>query len=382
MQPNEQAKEHANTLARAMIPRHLNRRDFIRAADPITIRELPNPVFTPGPWSFEASALRAPRPMPNPRATGSKVPRVRPRGPRGRARNDPREARLRTPAPVYLGHSSATRAVQVQIQRALGARGPVLVSGAPGTGKRTVAEILHHFSAVEGPLEQVRIVKGRFGPVGEFAYLGPVEELSLAQQARLLEHLEPVDGGRIVLGTRLALDGDEARERLHRRLLRACSIRIELPTLRRRIDDLEALSLRILCELPSRRPIGGIDDDALDCLRAHPWRGNVTELEQVLRAAVEVGTTPQIELRDLPPELRLRAVESLDQGLPDIEFSLAHAERSAIERAMRYARSNKRKAARLLRISKTTLYRKLRQYHVPNDWDELDGLEGEDGGDT
>lgn len=319
--------------------------------------------------------------------------------------DDPREARLRKLAPVYLGHSAATRAVQSQIHRALEPRGPVLVSGAPGTGKRTVAEILHHFSDAEGPLEQVTIVRARGGRIGdlssrpgrrgvradlssrpgaradlssrpggraELAYLCPLEELTLGQQGKLLE---VIGLRRVVLGTRLELDGAEARARLHPRLLAACSIRIELPTLRRRIDDLEALTLWIIGETPSRRPVGGIDDDALACLRAHPWRGNVTELEGVLRAAIEVGSGEQIELRDLPSGLRLRAVESLELGLPDIEFSLAHAERSAIERAMRYARANKRKAARLLKISKTTLYRKLRQY---DGLDDLDGLDDDD----
>jgi len=287
-------------------------------------------------------------------------PRLFRRGRLERAREDPREARLRTPAPVYLGHCPATRRIQAEIRAALDSREHVLVSGAPGTGKRTVAEILHHFSDAQGPLEQLG---GRLGPLREFAYVSPLESMTLRQQSMLLE---VVGSARLVLGTRLELDSPIARRRLHPRLLRACPIRIELPTLRRRIDDLEALALRILCESPSRRPLGGIDDDALACLRAYPWTGNVTELEEVLRAAIEAGTGEQIELGDLPSDLRLQVVESLDLE-PPLEFSLAHAERSAIERAMRYARANKRKAARLLQISKTTLYRKLRQYHVIDD---------------
>jgi DNA-binding NtrC family response regulator len=260
--------------------------------------------------------------------------------------------------PVFLGHSPATRRVQAAIHRALRSSDPVLVSGAPGTGKRTVAELLHHFGDAEA----------------ELAYVCPVEELTREQQLALLDGARVGRSmgrlmGRLIIGTRLQLDSDATWQRLEPLLL-ACPIQIELPTLRQRIEDLEALALRILCESPTRRPIGGIDDYALDCLRAHAWPGNVTELEAVLHRAIEVGTAEQIELRDLPAELRLHAVQSTDLEAPDLEFSLAHAERSAIERAVRFARGNKRKAARLLRISKTTLYRKLRHYDAIDD--ELD----------
>lgn len=267
----------------------------------------------------------------------------------------PQQVRLRRPAPVYLGHSSATRRVQAQIHRALDVNAPVLVSGASGTGKRTVAEILHHFSDAEAAL-------------GELAYVCPVERLSHEQQLAL------IDGpaaGRLILGTRLPLDSDAAWRRIEPLLL-GCAIQIELPSLRQRIEDLEALALRIVCESPSPRPIGGIDDYALECLRAHDWPGNVTELEEVLHHAIEVGTGEQIELRDLPAALRLHAVQATDLDAPDLDFSLAHVERSAIERAVRFARGNKRKAARLLRISKTTLYRKLRHYDAVDDHERDD----------
>jgi DNA-binding NtrC family response regulator len=307
--------------------------------------------------------------MPNDRLSEPQHPRIR---------TDFQEARLRLPAPVYLGHSSATRQVQGQIHRALSSRSPVLVSGAPGTGKRTIAEILHHFGGSEGPLEQVAIEDGRVvGRLGQFAYVCPVERLSLEQQVQLVEAAELAElagSGRLVLGTRLRLEGDASHRRLDPRLLLACPIRIELPTLRDRIEDLELLALRILWSSPSHRPIGGIDDYALDCLRAHAWPGNVSELEEVMRAAIEIGSGEQIELRDLPPGLRLRAVELPDFGAPDFDFSLAHAERSAIERAVRYARGNKRKAARLLRISKTTVYRKLQWYDAVDD-QAVDGEE-------
>lgn len=273
-------------------------------------------------------------------------------------------ARLRQPAPVYLGHCPATRQVQSLITKAVRSGESVLVIGEPGTGKRTIAEILHHFSGGDLPLTQPTIADGRLGSIGDFSYVCPIEALTRAQQVELVDAMGL---RRFVLGTRLDPDDDDARERLHPSLVHACPIHVRLPTLRDRIEDLEALALRIICESPSRRPIGGINDYALDCLRAHPWPGNVTELEDVMLRAIELGQGEQIELRDLPVHLRIRAVEGLDLDSPDLVFSLAHAERTAIERAMRYARGNKRKAARLLQIGKTTLYRKLRCYDADDD---------------
>ena len=263
------------------------------------------------------------------------------------------------------------------IQQALRGPGSVLVSGQRGTGKRTIAEILQHFG---GALDQTDPSNGRssLGPsieelrraelqdpfTREFTYFHPVEALTYAQQSALAER---VGTRRVVFGTRLDPHGREGRERIHPELLARCSLHIPLPTLAERIEDIEALALQILCEVPVRRPVGGISDHALDTLRIHDWPSNVTELERVIRHAVETGCSEQIEQADLPLILRLRSAEASNVDTPDFEFSLAHAERTAIERAMRFARGNKRKAARLLRIGKTTLYRKLHGYDAEFD---------------
>src|SRR5690606_11241372 len=190
-----------------------------RGRSPATLdasRELTNQFFRRAPWSFEATALRADRTqMSNLHAYEPEDPRLFRRGRLERAREDPREARLRTPAPVYLGHCPATRRIQAAIRAALDSREHVLVSGAPGTGKRTVAEILHHFSDAQGPLEQLG---GRLGPFREFAYVSPLESMTLRQQSMLLE---VVGSARLVLGTRLELARPIARRRPHPRLPRA-----------------------------------------------------------------------------------------------------------------------------------------------------------------
>lgn len=276
------------------------------------------------------------------------------------------EQRLRRPAPVFVGHSAATRRVQSQIHRAVRSNQPVLIVGAVGTGKSIVAEILHHFGG--GEVEEVETAEvdedGRLVRVGDFGYLCALEDLSLEQQLRI----PALTGlGRLVIGTRLDPDSSEGQARLHPQIVRWCGVRVDLPTLGERIEDLEALVIKQIYETPARRPVGGITDAALDCLRSYAWPGNVSELENVIREAIAVGATEQIELRDLPARLRLRDAAGSaggPAGSPEEQLTLEFAERTAIKRALEYARGNKRKAARLLRIGKTTLYRKLKTYEL------------------
>jgi DNA-binding NtrC family response regulator len=269
----------------------------------------------------------------------------------------PRPKTSPSPNPVFLGHSSVSLQVQRAIVAALDERGPVLVSGPSGTGKRTVAEILHDFSGRDAPLQDV-VIHGpnRIGPIAPFAYLCPLEQVSLDVQARLHEL---AGQSRLIIGTRIDPDGAEGRARLHPAVRRWCQTRIVLPTLAERIEDVELLAMSLLERLPSRRPIGGISEEAIDALRNYDWPGNVTELEQVLGYALGRATGPHLEDIDLPPRLCVRVPSDVSEGSPEQSFSLIVAERRAIARAMYHARGNKRRAARLLQISKSTLYRKL-----------------------
>lgn len=266
-------------------------------------------------------------------------------------------ARLRSPAPMFVGHGSATLAVHEAVAKASAGRRAVLVSGAPGTGKRTIAELLHHFAGADIPmLESVRIdARGRLEHIGEFAYLSPVEQLSLDQQA----HLPNLIGlGRLVIGTRLRLDSEEAAVRLSPKLRRWCGSPIQLPSLAERADDLEALAMYFFGRTPSPRPFCGISTDAIHCMRAYPWPGNGSELEAVIAEALACARGPMLEVDDLPQVLRTHAGLACSSN---DEFSLELAMRRAIDKAIRHARGNKRRAARLLGIGKSTLYRKLEE---------------------
>jgi DNA-binding NtrC family response regulator len=275
------------------------------------------------------------------------------------------EVRLRCAPPIYLGYSPAARRVQGLIARATRSQLPVLLVGAPGTGKETIARILHHFGGGEAP--NLEIVDARdhqagLGSLGAFTYLARLEDLTTEEQLRLpmLTGL-----GRIVIGTELRPESAAAALRLHPDTVRwASAVRIDLPSLAERIEDLEMIAMSLIARLPSPRPICGISDDALDCLRSHRWPGNLDELAEVIQHAMGEGTSEQIELCDLPARIRMRDAHRQRIESPERQLCLEEVERQAIRRALQYARGNKRKAARLLRIGKTTLYRKLEQYGI------------------
>jgi two-component system NtrC family response regulator len=274
------------------------------------------------------------------------------------------QARLETVPPCFSGHCPAVRRVQAMIHRAARTSLPVLLVGASGTGKETIARILHHFGGGEVP--NIEVVNARAQPrlvsLGAFTYLAHLEDLSFDEQVRLPSLL---DLGRIVIGTRIFPESDLGRQRLHPQILRwASGVRIDLPTLVERVEDLELLAMDIIARTPTRRPVGGIAEHALECLRTYRWPGNIDELEAVIRQAIANGATEQIELRDLPAKLRVRDVRHARGESPERQLCLEQAEKNAIVRALQYARGNKRKAARLLHIGKTTLYRKLKQYDL------------------
>jgi DNA-binding NtrC family response regulator len=276
------------------------------------------------------------------------------------------EARLRTPPPTFLGHSPAARRVQALVHRAVRTNLPVLLVGPTGTGRETIARVLHHFGGGEAPALEVVRPRGqneRLVSFGPFTYLADLEDLPLEEQARL----PALTGlGRVVIATRLRPESDEGRARLHPQIVRwASGVRIDVPSLAERIEDLDVIAMDVLRRLPTRRPIGGIADNALDCLRTYAWPGNIDEVSEVLVEAIEAGSSEQVELRDLPAKLRVRDLHQANRSeSPERQLCLEEAEKQAIRRALNYARGNKRKAARLLHIGKTTLYRKLKQYDL------------------
>jgi NtrC-family two-component system response regulator AlgB len=271
----------------------------------------------------------------------------------------------------------------------------VLVEGESGTGKELFAQFIHQRSARAQKLfvkvncaalpeqllesELFGHVRGAFtGAVKdrqgrfEFAdggtiFLDEVADLSLGIQAKLLRVLQSREferlgesqprrvDVRVIAATNRnleeALKEGAFREDLFYRLN---AVRIKLPPLRERAEDLPLLIQHFLKKFGKDAPIQ-LSPDAMKRLRAYRWSGNVRELENVMERAVLLAKNGVIEPAHLPDEVR----SALDR--PVAELSLDEVERLHIKKVLQHAKDYD-EAARILGIDPATLWRKRKKY--------------------
>jgi two-component system response regulator HydG len=309
-----------------------------------------------------------------------------------------------------VGNSAAIKKLHVFLERVAATHATVLINGESGTGKELAARMVHSLSprasrpfvaincaAVPENLLESEFFgheKGAFTGavnrhVGVFErahtgtlFLDEIAEMAPATQARMLRVLENRSftrvGGteevvvdvRLIAAThrdlrQLVSDG-VFREDL---LYRLSVIQTRLPPLRERRDDIPEL-VRHFCAVlgdDMGRKVTRIADDALDVLSNYRWPGNVRELRNVVERALVLGDGPVLELDDLPPELHHAGAPSAGAGVaqaagaPMKVMPLADLEREAIAAALEATGGNKARAAALLGIDRTTLYRKLKE---------------------
>ncbi len=159
-----------------------------------------------------------------------------------------------------------------------------------------------------------------------------------------------------------------AQERFSHALACAVStITIDLPPLVQRIEDLPLLAQAFLEEENARgaKQVGGFTSEALDQLAAHAWPGNVDELAAIVRQSHERAGGGEVSARELPDRIHWAADAASHPRRADetivLEEFLAKVERELITRAMRRAKGNKSKAAKLLGLTRPRLYRRLVQ---------------------
>jgi two-component system response regulator AtoC len=168
---------------------------------------------------------------------------------------------------------------------------------------------------------------------------------------------------RIVAATAQSLAPPRFRDDLYYRL---AVVHLHVPPLRERPEDVPLLVDHLLEALCARMrlPRPRVEPEAARALLAHPWPGNVRQLENALERALLVCDGDRLRLDDLPAELRVHgagARPTADEEL-SIPVQVAALERRLIERALTTAEGNKAAASRLLCISYKTLLYKIREY--------------------
>ena len=319
-----------------------------------------------------------------------------------REHGDPERAAAGAPA-----GGRAMRELYGMVQQVAFSDVPVLITGEHGVGKELLARAVHEKSGrtgrfvalnasalPEGMFESELFghVRGAFTDAksardGAFAradggtlFLDEIADMPLSQQAKLLRVLQervyqPVgsstpstSSARIVSATNVAIEARVADGRFRADLLyRLNTIRLVLPPLRERVDEIAGLAEHFLAREAARHGlrVPRLEPEALALLESHAWPGNVRELEHTLQRGLllsaQLGVLGPAHL-GLPisepsPEAPSRAAPP--SGPPQ---TLRAAEEAAIVDALQRFPNDRRAAARSLGLSRSAFYRRLAQY--------------------
>jgi DNA-binding NtrC family response regulator len=296
--------------------------------------------------------------------------------------------------------STAMQEVMTWVRRAARSRATVLITGETGTGKEVVARAIHRMGNEGGePFLAVNLAavpenmveselfgheKGAFTGADRrregilraagkgTVFLDEIAELAPGPQAKLLRALEAREvqplgrdtavpfEARIVAATHRdlesAVESGRFREDLYYRLN---VVRMRVPALRERPDDVPALARHLLARHAERAgiPTPVICADAMRCLCAHPWRGNVREMANVLERALILADDGRIDLEHLPDDVR-----DADAGKLGLADAVDRFEKSHIALVLRLCGGNREKAAAELGVSPATLYRRIERH--------------------
>jgi DNA-binding NtrC family response regulator len=288
-----------------------------------------------------------------------------------------------------------------EIDRVAQSDAPVLITGESGTGKELAAGAIHG----RGPRRQLPFIKvncasipdtlleselfgherGAFTDAirqhvgklelagGGTIFLDEIGDMTLATQSKLLRVLQDGEfqrlggtqtircGARVIAATNKEV-ADLLAQKVFREDLfyRLSVVTIELPPLRERKDDIDRLLLHFLGAFNAKyeKVIAGVSDRVRDILLLHDWPGNVRELRNCIERAVMFCDGDRIGEEHLPAQYLSRR----DQGFPDsLETVYERLSRQKIAEALARSSGEKQKAAKLLNISRKTLYNRMKK---------------------
>lgn len=242
---------------------------------------------------------------------------------------------------------------------------PTIVTGEPGTGRTREA----HRIAGADPVVHFDALDVLTGDRGEWLTQLAERAASAGRGALIVENIQVLDPTSCTVLRRMLRTAKDLRVVLtsaplaelaaHASALAAlCGERVELAPLRERVHELPTLLQAVAAERGcSWNP--GFSAQAMEVLANQPWSGNITELVQLVDELRSRPLAGRIGVDDLPRRYR--------SGSHAAFSGRQRAERAAIVAALSDAAGNKRSAAQALGISRTTLYRKMRDFDVPDE---------------
>jgi two-component system response regulator HydG len=307
--------------------------------------------------------------------------------------------------PNIVGHSESIRHLADVVERIAETDTNVLITGESGTGKELVARAIHERSGRSGPfmavncaaLPETLLESELFGHArGAFTdartarsglfveahngtlFLDEVGEMPIGMQAKLLRALQerkvrPLGTGqeipfdsRLITATNRDLEGEVNEKRFREDLYyRINVVRIDVPALRERGNDTLLLAQYFLERAAQRsnRQVTRIGRLVAQKLTDYDWPGNVRELENSMERAVALARFDEITVEDLPEKIRrFRPTEFPTLSSNPLELpSMEEVEERHIRRVLSAVGGNKTLAAKVLKLDRRTLYRKLKK---------------------
>jgi len=300
-----------------------------------------------------------------------------------------------------IGHSAAIQQVLGLVKKVCSLNCNVLILGESGTGKELVARALHFLGVRRehpficfncGGFTEELIANELFGhEKGAFTgafdtkiglleaahrgtiFLDEIGAMPLSMQVKLLRFVQehslirvggikpiPLDVRLIAAGNRdlkSAVAKKQFREDLYYRLN---VVLIDLPPLRARKDDIPLLIRHFLNKYSRQfgKAVSEVEPEALEILMQYPFPGNVRELENIIERAVALTDRPALGPRDLPGDLQQLTISRLES---DAWPTLEEKEKEYIQRVLIKTGRHKAAAAEILKIPRTTLWRKMKR---------------------
>lgn len=312
-----------------------------------------------------------------------------------------------------IGHNSKMQKIYSLIETVAPTNATILIQGESGTGKRLVAQAVHFsdphrkgkpfvevscgalpetlleselFGHVKGSFTgAIKDRQGRFEAAhGGTMFLDEIDTFSPKLQVKLLRILQEGEFERVGDTSTVKVDvrviaatnqdlkdlikEGQFREDLYYRLN---VIPVNIPPLRERKDDIPFLAEHFLQNSNQRakgKEIKEVSSEVMDLFANYGWPGNVRELENVIERAVILCKGKTIEKEDLPDffhEVKIKEhQEAAVSGNLPLKDAMRSSEKKIIEEALHKCGGNRRKAAEMLGINRTTLYNKMKEYNL------------------